>query len=837
VAIPVRIKRSNTNGTPASLLEGELAFSNDYLTHTGDGSLYIGADDDGGGVVVRKIGGTDVFQALFETITCDTGSFAADSATNILEVLGGTGVSTVATDAAGTTTVTITNDSPNVAQDLFATITGDTGSFTADGATNVLAILGAGDISTVITDAVGTTTCTISYTGTGQPDQNLFETITGDSGTFPASGTTDTLEVLGGTGISTAVTDSTSTTTITVTNDDPNVDQNLFSQIDADVGTTVSADGTTNILSLLGGTDIQTTVSDVAGTTTVTFDYNGAADPDQNLFEIIGGDTGTDVTAATASDKLDIVGAGLITTTVSDSGTTTTLSIATTATGDQNLFDTIGADTGVDVDAGGTSDRLDITGGTGITTTVSDTGTTTTVDIVNDSPNIVQDAFTTVDCPNGTDPVANGNADTLQFLDGTDITITGNVTADSVTIAYTGAAEANQDVFGIVTGNSGTATADATVDTIAITGTGLISTTATAGASAALSISTTAEANVDAFGVVTGDTGSASADGDGDTVNFAGGMGIVTLASEEPDDLDIAISPTKTVTITTGTWDFTDASSTLTSRTPTADAEVATKSYVDAVAQGLDTKESVVFASTADLSGTYSSTGGASARGQFTAMSDVPIDGVTLTQGDRLLLKDQTGSGAENGIWVITTLGTGGNGVWDRATDFDEDSEVTSAAFVFVEEGTANGNTGWTLTTNDPIIIGGASGTVLVWAQFSGAGTYIAGVGLDLNGSTFNVYGGQSGQVLVGDTVTTNAAWGALPLANTNSVSGILPGSHGGTGIASPALNGFLYGSAGDTMNVLATPSGAAGTSYIMSAPSDGGTPVWLTEIDGGTYP
>lgn len=165
---------------------------------------------------------------------------------------------------------------------------------------------------------------------------------------------------------------------------------------------------------------------------------------------------------------------------------------------------------------------------------------------------------------------------------------------------------------------------------------------------------------------------------------------------------------------------------------PTDAQDAATKSYVDAARSGLDVKQSARVASTANVSGTYNATGGTSARGQLTSMTN-SIDGVTVANGDRVLLKNQS-TGAQNGIWTVTTAGTGANGVWDRATDFDQDAEVTSGAFVFVSEGTANADTGWVLTTNDPIVVGGSSGTTLAWAQFSGPGNITAGAGLVSNG-------------------------------------------------------------------------------------------------------
>lgn len=170
---------------------------------------------------------------------------------------------------------------------------------------------------------------------------------------------------------------------------------------------------------------------------------------------------------------------------------------------------------------------------------------------------------------------------------------------------------------------------------------------------------------------------------------------------------------------------------------PTNPQDSATKAYVDAARTGLDVKASVRAASTASVTVTYTATAGTSARGQITAAPNT-LDGVTLAANDRILLKDQS-TGAQNGIWAITTLGTGANGVWDRATDFDADAEVTSGAYTFVTEGTVNDNSGWMLITNDPIIIGGASGTALVWVQFTGAGQLTAGTGITKTGNTLAV--------------------------------------------------------------------------------------------------
>lgn len=119
---------------------------------------------------------------------------------------------------------------------------------------------------------------------------------------------------------------------------------------------------------------------------------------------------------------------------------------------------------------------------------------------------------------------------------------------------------------------------------------------------------------------------------------------------------------------------------------------------------------------------TYTATGGASGRGQIVAVlsvSDVfTVDGVNLGAADnntRILLKDQT-TGAQNGIWTTTISGTGLT--LDRATDFDEDNEVVANASMFVSDGDTNADYVFTLTTNNPITIGGGSGTSLAFSYF-----------------------------------------------------------------------------------------------------------------------
>lgn len=214
--------------------------------------------------------------------------------------------------------------------------------------------------------------------------------------------------------------------------------------------------------------------------------------------------------------------------------------------------------------------------------------------------------------------------------------------------------------------------------------------------------------------------------------------------------------------------------------TPTDANHAATKSYVDAARSGLDVKQSVRVATTAQ--GTMSTS---FAAGQT-------VDDYTLVAGDRILIKDQ-GNGsahADNGIYTVNA-----SGAPTRATDFDENAEVTPAAFTFVEQGTTNGDAGFVLATNGSITVGS---TALLFTQFSGTGQITAGDGLSKAGSILNVNdddvtiyvdgnddlavksSSTAGQVLLSQGTGT-AAWGALDLSDSDATTNILPINRGGT--------------------------------------------------------
>jgi len=81
------------------------------------------------------------------------------------------------------------------------------------------------------------------------------------------------------------------------------------------------------------------------------------------------------------------------------------------------------------------------------------------------------------------------------------------------------------------------------------------------------------------------------------------------------------------------------------------------------------------------------------------------VDDINLVKGNRVLVTGQSNK-AQNGIYVVETLGTGSNGTWIRSTDGNQDGEIEAGMIVMVTEGTVYKDTQWKLITNDPIVIG-----------------------------------------------------------------------------------------------------------------------------------
>ena len=200
------------------------------------------------------------------------------------------------------------------------------------------------------------------------------------------------------------------------------------------------------------------------------------------------------------------------------------------------------------------------------------------------------------------------------------------------------------------------------------------------------------------------------------------------------------------------------------STTPSGSTDIANKSYVDTVAQGLDTKASCLAATTVNI----------------TLSAPQTIDGIALVAGDRCLVKNQS-TAADNGIYLVAA------GSWTRALDMDTWAEVPGA-YVFIQTGTTQADTGWVCTSN----AGGTIGvTAITWAQFSGAGSGVSSLNFGTTGLT-----------------PASATTGAITVAGTLAVA------NGGTNATTASITSFNnitgYTAAGAT--------GTTSTNLVFSA-------------------
>ena len=299
---------------------------------------------------------------------------------------------------------------------------------------------------------------------------------------------------------------------------------------------------------------------------------------------------------------------------------------------------------------------------------------------------------------------------------------------------------------------------------------------------------------------------------------------------------------------------------------PTSALQLATKQYVDAVAEGLHIHASCAAATTGTLAsitgGTVTYNNGTAGVGATLTLSVAltVLDGYTLQNGDRVLVKNEV-TQANNGIYTWATGGT----VLTRATDFDTAVEIASGDFTFISNGTLYADTGWvqlepvTTIGTDPII----------WSQFSGAGTFTAGTGLTLTGSQFSItntgvtaaaYGSASsvptftvnaqGQLTLaanasiainGNQITSGTVGSSFISGSYTGITGVgtltagdwnanaIQPLYGGTGVTSYAVGDLLYASGTTALSKL--PLGSQGQVLVAGASA----PTW-SGISGGTF-
>lgn len=268
---------------------------------------------------------------------------------------------------------------------------------------------------------------------------------------------------------------------------------------------------------------------------------------------------------------------------------------------------------------------------------------------------------------------------------------------------------------------------------------------------------------------------------------------------------------------------------------PVASGDAATKFYVDNIASGLHIHEAAHCATTNTLAvlsgGTVTYNNGTAGVGATLTLSAgiTAIDGHTLTDGDRILVKNEA-TQANNGLYVRTSAT-----VLTRALDFDNAAEINGGDFTFVENGTLYNNTGW-VQTEEVFTVGT---DIVIWQQFSGTGTFTAGAGLTINGNEFNVIGTANRITVNPDSVDIASTYvGQTSITTLGTIgTGVWNGTtiavaNGGTGLTTATARGIIYGNGTSAMGV--TTASTIDGSFLRGDST--GNPYWSNSIDGGTY-
>jgi len=280
---------------------------------------------------------------------------------------------------------------------------------------------------------------------------------------------------------------------------------------------------------------------------------------------------------------------------------------------------------------------------------------------------------------------------------------------------------------------------------------------------------------------------------------------------------------------------------------PASANDIVNKAYVDGISAGINFHQSCNLATAAALPTNVYDNGSSGVGATLTASANgaLTVDGVAVSSGQRILVKNES-AGANNGVYTVTdTGGASVKYVLTRATDYNTTgtgvNQINAGDFFLIVSGSTNANTSWVQQTPLPITIGS---TAIVFTQFAAPVTYSAGTGLNLSPSTtFNIsntgvtsgsYGTSSSVPTIGVNTQgqiTSASNTSIAIGASQVTSGTLAVARGGTGVSTIPTNGqLLIGNGTDyTLATLTQGTGITITngSGTITIASSGGSMVY----------
>ena len=304
---------------------------------------------------------------------------------------------------------------------VFETITADTGGTkTATTVNDTLTFAGGTGIDTALNTSTNTITITNTGTGSGGGSaQDIWKTISADSGSAIANSSEDAFTIAGGAGITTAI----SGDTLTVSGSA----SDIFKTISVSGQDNVVASGVSDALTFVAGSNVTITTDATAQTVTVNSTATGGGSSSTLAFGTISVAGNADIVADAAPDILTFVGGTGINVSTDPSADQITITNSAQAS---TAFTSIAVASQTNIVADSASDTLTIAAGSNVTVTTDASTDTLTIA----AAAITQDTYQNIAVASQSTLTANESSDTLTLVAGAGISIVTSTSNDSVTI-------------------------------------------------------------------------------------------------------------------------------------------------------------------------------------------------------------------------------------------------------------------------------------------------------------------------------------------------------------------------------------------------------------------